>query len=121
MYKVHQDATYLPINLECGEYRYDERGIPAVTATASCDDTGRIHISICNINPNEGTPVRCEIRGANFKKVSGSILTAPKMNTHNTFDNPDTLKPTGFEDIKWKGNELVVEMPSKSIVVLELD
>jgi alpha-N-arabinofuranosidase len=43
------------------------------------------------------------------------------MNTHNTFDNPDKLKPTGFDDIKWTGDELVVEMPSKSIVVLELD
>jgi alpha-N-arabinofuranosidase len=121
MYKVHQDATYLPINLECGEYRYDERGIPAVTATASRDDTGRIHISICNIDPNKGTTVRCEIRGADFKKVSGSILTAPKMNTHNTFEKPDTLKPVKFYDVKLKGDELIIKMPSKSIVVLELD
>ncbi|MHC5154716.1 MAG: alpha-L-arabinofuranosidase C-terminal domain-containing protein, partial [Planctomycetota bacterium] len=96
-------------------------GIPAVTATASRDDAGKIHLSICNVDPNKGATVRCEIRGANFKKVSGSILTAPKMNTHNTFDNPDALKPTGFDDIKWTSDELVIKMPSKSIVVFEIE
>ncbi|MHC5139887.1 MAG: alpha-L-arabinofuranosidase C-terminal domain-containing protein, partial [Planctomycetota bacterium] len=95
--------------------------IPALTATASRDDAGKIHISICNIDPNKGATVRCEIRGANFKKVSGSILTAPKMNTHNTFDNPDTLKPVKFDDVTREGDELVIKMPSKSIVALELD
>jgi alpha-L-arabinofuranosidase len=84
-------------------------------------EAGKIHISICNINPNEGATVRCEIRGADFKKVSGSILTAPKMNTHNTFDNPDAIKPAKFDNVKIKGNELVIKMPSKSIVVLEIE
>jgi alpha-N-arabinofuranosidase len=121
MYKVHQDATYLPITLDCGEYRYDERGIPAVTATASRDDAGKIHISICNIDPNKGTTVRCEIHGADFQRASGSILTAPQMNTHNTFDNPDAIKPAKFDNVKIRGNELVIKMPSKSIVALELD
>jgi alpha-N-arabinofuranosidase len=121
MYKVHQDATYLPLELECGDYKYDGKGIPAVTATASRDDTGRIHISICNVDPNKGATVRCEIRGANFKKVSGSILTAPKINTHNTFDNPDAIKPAEFSNVKIKGDQLVIKMPSKSIVALELD
>ena len=143
MYKVHQDATYLPSNLQCGTYTHEAAktytiseesrdkpyleklgplyDIPALTATASRDDAGKIHISICNIDPNKGATVRCEIRGANFKKVSGSILTAPKMNTHNTFDNPDTLKPVKFDDVTKEGDELVIKMPSKSIVALELD
>jgi alpha-N-arabinofuranosidase len=82
--------------------------IPAITATASRDDAGKIHISICNIDPNKGATVRCEIRGADLKKVSGSILTAPKINTHNTFENPDALKPEKFDDV------------IKSIVALEL-
>jgi alpha-N-arabinofuranosidase len=52
--------------------------------------------------------------------VSGIILTAPEMNTHNTFDNPDALKPVKFDDFRREGDELVVRMPSKSIVALEL-
>ena len=143
MYKVHQDATYLPLELDCGTYTHeaalthemsgDSRDrpyiehfgplneIPALTATASRDKSGKIHISITNIDPNKGATVRCEIRGANFKKVSGSILTAPKINTHNTFDNPDAIKPAEFSNVKIKGDQLVIKMPSKSIVALELD
>jgi alpha-N-arabinofuranosidase len=143
MYKVHQDATYLPSELQCGTYTHEaaqtytmseesrdrpfleELGplydIPALTATASRDHNSRIHISICNINPNKAATVSCEIRGADFKRVSGSILTAPKMNTHNTFDNPDAIKPAKFDNVIIKGNELVIKMPSKSIVALELD
>jgi len=143
MYKVHQDATYLPSKLECGTYTHEAArtytmadesrdrpyleklgplyNIPALTATASRDTVGKIHISICNIDPNAGATVHCEIRGADFKNVSGRILTAPKMNAHNTFDNPDALKPVKFDDVSREGDELVVRMPSKSIVVLELD
>jgi alpha-N-arabinofuranosidase len=143
MYKVHQDATYLPSELQCGTYTHEaaqtytmseesrdrpfleELGplydIPALTATASRDHNSRIHISICNINPNKAATVSCEIRGADFKRVSGSILTAPRMNTHNTFDNPDAIKPAKFDNVIIKGNELVIKMPSKSIVALELD
>jgi alpha-N-arabinofuranosidase len=143
MYKVHQDATYLPTDLECGTYTHeaarthtmsdesrdrpyvDEFGplydIPALTATASRDDANKIHISICNIDPNKGATVRCEIRGADFKKVTGSILTAPKMNTHNTFEKPDTLKPVNFDGVTKEGDELRITMPSKSIIVLEIE
>ena len=45
----------------------------------------------------------------------------PQMNTHNTFDNPDAIKPAKFDDVKIKGDQLVIKMPSKSIVALELD
>ncbi|MHC4558710.1 MAG: alpha-L-arabinofuranosidase C-terminal domain-containing protein, partial [Planctomycetota bacterium] len=95
--------------------------IPALTATASRDHNSRIHISICNIDPNKAATVSCEIRGADFKRVSGSILTASKMNTHNTFNNPDAIKPVKFDDFKRHGDDLVIKMPSKSIVVLEIE
>jgi alpha-N-arabinofuranosidase len=143
MYKVHQDATYLPSDLECGTYTHEaartytmsdesrdrpfveEFGplydVPALTATASRDDAGKIHVCIANIDPNKGATVRCEIQGADFKKVSGRILTAPKMNTHNTFENPEAIKPADFDGVRRDGAMLVVKIPSKSIVALELD
>ena len=121
MYKVHQDATYLLSNLKCEDYKYGDEGIPSMTATASRDDAGKIHVSICNIDPNKGATVRCEIQGADFKKVSGRILTAPKMNTHNTFENHEAIKPADFDGVRRDGAMLVVTIPSKSIVALELD
>jgi alpha-N-arabinofuranosidase len=43
------------------------------------------------------------------------------MNTHNTFNNPDAIKPVKFDDFKRHGDDLVIKMPSKSIVVLEIE
>ena len=58
--------------------------------------------------------------GAEFKIVTGSILTGPEMDSHNTFDEPENIKPSDFKNLKINGNTITVEMPSKSVVVLEL-
>ena len=42
--------------------------IPALTATASRNKAGKIHISICNIGPNNGATVRCRINGQILRK-----------------------------------------------------
>ena len=42
MYKVHQDATYLPLELNCErKIVRDDRIVPMVSATASRDEIGR--------------------------------------------------------------------------------
>ncbi len=54
MYKVHQDATLLPINLEEGTYTYGGESTGAVSASASRDSQGRIHITLVNMDPEPG-------------------------------------------------------------------
>ena len=51
---------------------------------------------------------------------SGRILTAEAMNAHNTFDNPDNLVPVSFDGARVEKGKLIVEMPAKSLVTLEL-
>ena len=46
MYKVHHDATLLPLELDSPpEYSFDDQSLPSVQASASIDSEGRIHIS----------------------------------------------------------------------------
>jgi alpha-N-arabinofuranosidase len=52
--------------------------------------------------------------------VQGQILTSAKFTDINTFDQPNKVHSTAFTGAKKSGNELVVEMPPASIVVLEL-
>jgi alpha-N-arabinofuranosidase len=52
--------------------------------------------------------------------VRGRVLTAPVMNAHNTFDAPETIRPASFEGAKLKDGELSINLPSKSVVVLEI-
>jgi alpha-N-arabinofuranosidase len=96
MYKVHQDATLLPLNLERDNYACDVAVMPAISATASRDGAGRVHISLSNVDPNAGHTVTCSLRGLKASAVSGRILTADAMDAHNTFAEPDAVRPIAY-------------------------
>lgn len=121
MYKVHKDASALPIKLDQGKYTYEGESLPALSATASVDQQGRTHISLTNIDPNQSRRVEINFKGLDLDAVrSGRILTAEAMNTHNTFAEPNKLTPQQFDGASIVGDKLVVELPAKSLVTLEL-
>lgn len=120
-YKVHQDATLLPILLDAGQYELDGDSIDALSASASRDSEGRIHITLVNMDPNQARGVSATVRGADLSSVTGRILTANEMNAHNTFDNPERLSPSPFNGAELTGGLLSIDLPPKSIVVLELE
>jgi alpha-N-arabinofuranosidase len=121
MFKGHQDATLLPIVLDEGAYTYGETTIPALNASASVNDEGRVLITIANFDPHGGRTVNVSLRGGSLSQVSGRILTADEMTAHNTFETPDDVAPAPFEDARLNGDRLVIEMPPKAIVALELE
>ena len=120
-YTVHHDADYLSFSLEAGEYRYGEEDIPALTATASRDQNGQMHITMTNLDPSQARTVEVDIRGESVNGASGRILTAETMNAHNTFDEPMDVQPQLFESARVADGKLIVELPAKSLVVLEVD
>ena len=121
MYKVHHDATLLPIELQCGDYQFGNEQIPALNVSASKDKSGKIHISLCNLDPKNSTQLVCELQGAKINKISGRALTADAMTAHNTFDRPDVIGPTAFDKYKLDGDALIITLPSKSVVLLGIE
>ena len=125
MYNVHQDATYLPIDVKCevakleGE-RNKNRELPMLSATASKNAQGVIHISLSNVNAKERQVVTIDLANVQGKQVAGEILTAAKLTDHNSFDQPDQVKAVPFSGAKLKKNVLTVDLPAKSIVTLEI-
>jgi alpha-L-arabinofuranosidase len=120
LYKVHQDATFLPVSLLTPDYKLGDQTIPMIDATASRDASGKTHLSLVNVDPNVAVTVSCELRGLKPGSVSGRILTAPEMNSHNTFDAPNTVAPKPFTGASLLNGRLNVIMPAKSVVTLEL-
>ena len=120
MYKVHQDATLLPLNIKSDAYTFEDQSVPAVSASASKDKEGRIHISLVNLDPNRGRTVQVDVRGQQVSSVSGRALTAPTMQAHNTFAQPNAVHPVDFQGARLSGGMLTLDMPSKSVVVVEL-
>jgi alpha-N-arabinofuranosidase len=119
MYKVHQDAVKLPVHVESDEVK----GMPAVSASASEDKGGKIHVSLTNIDPEKERTVKIELRGCTLSpslKVKGQIITSGNMTAHNTFDQPDAVTLQDFASAAISGATLTVELPPKSVVTVEL-
>jgi alpha-L-arabinofuranosidase len=120
LYKVHHDAKLLPIQLKSPDYVMGTDKIPAVNVSASLDSTGAIHISLVNLDHAKKITVRSTLNGLSWKTIEGEVLTSGKFNDINTFDKQDVVKPVKFSAAKKEGNDLVVELPPLSVVVLKL-
>ncbi len=121
MFKVHHDATLLPVELKCGDYEYGGESVPAINVSVSRDKSGRVHLSLCNLDPVNSRELSCKLQGLQAKRVGGRVLTAQVITAHNTFDRPDTVKPAKFDDFSLSSDVLTVTLPSKSVVVLEVE
>jgi alpha-N-arabinofuranosidase len=94
--------------------------LPSLSVSASRDKNGLIHISLVNIDPVNDIDLLADMRGGDYSAVSGRILTAPALNSHNTFENPDEVRPADFNNVKIRKNIVSLTIPPKSIIVLEV-
>ena len=127
MYKGFQEATYLPIDAEVDsiEVRGDDhaangRTIPVLSASAAKKADGSIIVSLANVSLTDAQTLSLTIDGIEAKEVSGTILTCDNISDYNDFDNPDVVAPAEFTGAKIKKNVITAEIPSKSIVVLDI-
>jgi alpha-N-arabinofuranosidase len=120
LYKVHQDATMLPVQFFSPAYTYNKETIPAINASASKDSNGAIHISVVNIDAHNTIKINAALIGVGGKNVSGQILTSAAYTDVNTFDMPYKVKPAAFTDFSISNGSLSVSVPPFSVVVLEI-
>jgi len=121
MYTVHQDARRLASELQCEDYTFETNQIPSLHASASKDASGKIHVTLCNLNPNQSAELACELKGAKPARLSGRVLTAEQITAHNTFEQPDQVIPAAFQDFKMTEGGFAATLPAKSVVVLEIE
>nr|WP_229702376.1 alpha-L-arabinofuranosidase C-terminal domain-containing protein [Maribacter cobaltidurans] len=119
MYKVHQDAKLIPLSFESPEYTYEGESLPAINASASIDDAGKIHLSIVNIDAHKENTVTIDLNALGVKKITGEILMSDKLQDHNTFDNPNKIEPKEYKGFTFKKGVLEVELPAFSVIVLQ--
>jgi alpha-N-arabinofuranosidase len=120
MYKVHQGATLIPTDLSTPQYKMDLASVPSLSASASRDKDGKLHLSIVNLDPNRPAEITTQVAGSTVTNIAGQVLTAPTINAMNTFDNPDAVKPATFNGYRIQDSQVILSVPPKSVVVLEL-
>jgi alpha-N-arabinofuranosidase len=119
MYKVHQDAVKLPVYVESEPVR----GIPAISASASLDNSNRIHLSMTNIDLVKEQELTVELRGLTISpsvKISGNIITTEHIQDYNTFGDDGKVILKKFNGTSLSGTVIKVVLPTKSLVTLEL-
>jgi len=122
MFKVHQDAALLSTHTESEWYEVNGRKHQMTSVSASKDDAGRIHISLCNVDPHAEAQVSVELRGlyGNDFHIRGSELTSTDMNGHNTFDQPDAVSPREFKAYSREGDVVQLRLAPKSVTMIEI-
>ena len=120
MFKVHQGATMIPVDVSAPEYKFGDESISSLSVSASRDSSERVHLSVVNLDPNHPVDISATIAGVTPRNVSGRILTADAMNAHNTFDQPDAVKPESFSAFEMIDGGVRLHMPAKSVVVVEI-
>jgi len=120
MYNVHQDAKLIPITVTSGDYSFGNEKLKAVSASASKDSTGTIHISLVNIDLKNPADVSINLQGGKYTNVTGRILSSGNISDHNTFENPNKIKPAVFNGASLNGKNVNVKLPPFSVVVLSI-
>jgi len=120
LYKVHQDATWLPIKIQTPNYYYQYQSIPAVNVSASKDAKGLIHVSLVNLDPNQSIDISAGLGLTNAKTVTGQVLTSARYTDINTFEQLDKVKIMPFNGATLSDHKLNVTLPPLSVVMLEI-
>lgn len=118
LYRPFQGAMALPVQLESPDYVVGDLRQPALDVSAARTSDGKIVLALVNIDPHNAAELAVALPGSGG--VSGQILTAPAMDSRNSYANPAAVHPVPFSGAKWKGGKLTVTIPAKSLVVLTI-
>jgi alpha-L-arabinofuranosidase len=121
MYKPFQDATFLPMDVKSSWYNKNQWSAPTISATAARGTDGKVYVALVNSDPNRPATISAAIRGLSASGITGTVLTAPQVSAHNTFDAPNTVRPQPFNGATVSAEGLSATLPAASVVVLALN
>jgi alpha-N-arabinofuranosidase len=119
MYVPFQDATLIPVTFNAGTYTNGDVTLPRVDAVAAKDTSGKIWLELTNIDPNNAVEIEVSLTGSNANSATGETLTASKVDSVNTFDAPDAVKPRRVS-ARAQNGKLTIKLDPKSVSVVSI-
>lgn len=121
LYKGHQGATFVPSTISSEEYKLGRKSFPAITATASINGQGMVHLSLSNLHPHKALQIDVDLTEGNLSKVvAATLLSAPAYNSYNSFTSPHIVVPANFSHYSLSKGSLRVSLPAHSVVTIQL-
>jgi alpha-N-arabinofuranosidase len=119
MYVPFQDATFVPVTFDAGTYSHGGITLPRLDAIAAKDAAGTVWVALTNLDPSRPVEVAARLTGVSGKTASGETLTAPAVDSVNSFQAPTTVAPKPIA-AKLQGDELTLTLDPKSVTVLSI-
>lgn len=119
MYVPFHDATFVPVTYDAGTYRHDDITLPRVDAIAAKDADGKLWLEVTNIDPNRPVEIEINVPGSTAESAVGQTLTAPNVDSVNTFDAPNNVVPKPVS-AKAQGGKLSLKLDPKSVTVISV-
>ncbi|CAL4869539.1 Intracellular exo-alpha-L-arabinofuranosidase 2 (plasmid) [Asticcacaulis sp. MM231] len=120
LYVPFQDATFLPVTYDAGSYVQGNTTLPRFDAIAAKGKDGKIWLSLTNLDPKTPLLVDAAALGFKAKSASGQTLSAPKVDSINTFEKPDVVTPKAISG-KLKNGAVMLTLPPASVTVVSLE
>ena len=117
MFKDFQGATLLPLEVTGDQYRFGDQSMPAIIAGTARLQDGRIKLALVNVDPHQAHDIAVPLPAGT---ITGEILSGPQIASANSRSHPDTVAPRPFSGFRRGGQDVTVQMPAKSIVVLTI-
>ena len=119
MYLPFQDAKFIPVSFDAGSYVNGDIKLPRVDAIAARDTAGKLWLEVTNLDPDQPLEIETSLNGITAKSASGETLTAPKVDSVNTFDAPNAVQPKPA-NVKVQSGKLVLNVEPKSVTVISI-
>jgi len=119
MYVPFQDATFIPVNFDAGTYAQGSISLPRLDAIAVRDASGKLWLEITNLDPDQSVDIDADLAGITAKSASGETLTAPAVDSINTFELPQTVTPKPIS-AKVQSGKLTLTVSPKSVTVISI-
>jgi alpha-N-arabinofuranosidase len=120
LYVPFQDATFVPASYDAGWYTQGEAALPRIDAIAARDAAGKLWVALTNVDPNRSATIALEVKGATPRSASGQTLTAPRVDSVNSFEAPDTVAPKPIA-AKVEGRTVALTVEPKSVTVISIE
>jgi alpha-N-arabinofuranosidase len=117
MYVPFQDAALVPVTFDAGNYTHGAITLPRVDAIAAKDGAGTVWLALTNVDPAKPADVAVTLSGITARSASGETLTAPAVDSVNTFEAPGAVVPKPAQP-KLEGNRLALTLAPKSVTVI---
>jgi alpha-L-arabinofuranosidase len=120
MYVPFQDSTFVPVSFDAGTYKQGDISLPRVDAIAAKDASGKLWLEVTNVDPNQAAEIVVNVPGLTAKSAVGQTLTAPKVDSVNSFDAPNTVVPKPIS-ARAQAGRLVLKVEPKSVTVVSVE